>query len=449
MNRSRVLSIAALALVTALACARGDTPASVLLITLDTTRPDHLSCYGYERRTTPNLDRFSMEAVIYTRAWSTSSWTLPAHASLFTGLFPAAHGAHFDVEGDASIRQIKAGALDERFETMAELLTARGHRTAAIVGGPWLDRSFGLLQGFEYVEDDVEGLAGRRAGVVTDLALEWLERVDEDRPFFLFVNYFDPHLPYDPASGFDDYPLARASFDPSRRWRDAEAGSDPFSERERATLIDRYDGEIRAVDHELGRLLRALRARKDGDRTLVIVTADHGESFGEGGRYLHNTWLSEEQLRVPLLIRYPDWRGAGSRDDSTIQLVDLLTVVAREVGLDLSAGVQGLPPGSREWAFAELYRNSYHLNRFGERYDRDLESVIRWPLKLVVSDRATSRAFRIAGPEQEEMSEPSSDLEALARALEEHRSATGHAEVQPASVDPETVESLRALGYVN
>jgi arylsulfatase A-like enzyme len=182
---------------------------------------------------------------------------------------------------------------------------------------------------------------------------------------------------------------------------------------------------------------------------LVIVTADHGESFGEGGRYLHNTWLSEEQLRVPLLIRYPDWRGAGSRDDSTIQLVDLLTVVAREIGLDLSAGVQGLPPGSREWAFAELYRNSYHLKRFGERYDRDLESVIRWPLKLVVSDRATSRAFRIAGPEQEEMSEPSSDLEALARALEEHRSETGHAEVQPASVDPETVESLRALGYVD
>jgi arylsulfatase len=454
MKKFRVRSIAALAFVAAvalvavLACTRGDKPASVLLITLDTTRPDHLSCYGYERRTTPNLDRFATEAVTYTRAWSTSTWTLPAHASLFTGLFPAAHGAHSDVGGDAGMAEIKVGALDERFETMAELLMARGHRTAAIIGGPWLERSFGLMQGFEYVEDDVRGLAGRRGDVVSDLALAWLEGIDEDQPFFLFVNYFDPHLPYDPPAGFDDYPLARASFDPARRWRDAEAGSDPFNERERATLIDRYDGEIRAMDHEVGRLLRALRARADGDRTLVIVTGDHGESFGEGGRYLHNMWLSEEQLRVPLLIRYPDWRGAGTRDDSTIQLVDLLPVVAREVGLELSSGVQGLAPGSREWAFAELYRNSYHLKRFGETYDRDLESVIRWPLKLVLSDRGTPRAFRIAGPEQEEVSDPSRDFAPLARALEDHRSATGRAEVRPAPVDPETLESLRALGYI-
>jgi arylsulfatase len=426
-----------------------------VLVTLDTTRVDHLSTYGYARETSPNLTRLAAEGVRYTRVWSPSPWTLPAHASLFTGLSPAAHGAHSDTAGAHSLADAirhplahhsAAGKLDDRFSTLAELLAARGYRTGAFIAGPWLKRPFGLMQGFERVDDDVTGVEGRRADVVTDHALAWLEALSPDEPYFLFVNYFDPHWPYTPPTGYDDLPGARDDFEPGPITRALLAGERRLDERELAIWSARYDGEIRFMDAALGRLLDSVRARPGGERSLIVVTADHGEAFGEGGRYFHTYWLSEELLRVPLILRYPDGRGAGTVDDAPVQLMDVLPIVARELGLVLPDPIEGRLPGEREVVFADLYRHGLALTISKERYDRRLEAAIAWPYKLVRSDRGATALSRVDG----EGERPAADAAQVARLgaeLDARRAGIVSAPLVRPTVDEETKRALRELGY--
>ena len=429
----------------------GPPPPDLLVVTLDTTRVDHLSCYGYKRQTTPNLDRFAESAVRYTRAWSTSSCTIPAHASLFTGLFPAAHGAQFDAHAAPLRAGIRARVLDERFDTMAELLAARGYRTAAFVGGPWLERSFGLMQGFEHVDDHFEkGRAERSAQELTDRSIAWLREHSADQPVFVFVNYFDPHLPYTPRAGFDKYPNASRPV-PPRWWQKALTGKWRPPPRLLAALIDRYDGEIRYMDHHLGRLLAAFRERPGADRSLVIIASDHGESFGEEGFYLHNGSLGEETVRIALLIHYPNGRNAGSTSDVTIQLVDLLPLVAAETGTELHGIVQGVAPGERSRAYLDLRRNSFRVRSFGARYDHDWEAVIEWPYKMVLADRRAPRLLRLGKGVTEAEAEAGGGtrLEDWLELLARHRARVGTVEAPDAVVDPEMAERLRALGYLD
>jgi arylsulfatase len=439
----------------ALAC-RPSPPPSVVLVTLDTTRVDHLSTYGYARETSPHLTRLAQAGVRYARAWSTSPWTLPAHASLFTGLSPSSHGAHSDPQAAHTLaelirhplaRQSTAGKLDEPFATLAELLAARGYQTGAFVAGPWLKRPFGLLQGFEHVDDDVVDVKGRPADVVTDHALDWLAGLGPREPFFLFVNYFDAHWPYTPPPGFDAFPGARDDFEPGPIARALLDGSRALSERERAVWIARYDGEIRFADAQLGRLLDAVRARPAGDDALIIVTADHGEAFGEGGRYFHTYWVSEELLRVPLIVHYPDGRAAGSVDDSPVQLTDVLPLVADELGIALPGAVEGFPPGEREAAFADLYRHKLAISISSDRFDRKLEAAIRWPFKLVRSDRGARDLFRLEGLAERPI-EDDDQATRLAAELDARRAARAPAPTVRPDVDEATERALRELGYV-
>jgi len=436
------------------ACAP-EPPANVVIVTLDTTRVDHLSTYGYDRETSPRLTALAEESVRFTRAWSTSPWTLPSHASLFTGLFPPTHGAHFDPQASHSLADAidhplasrsSAGKLDDRFVTLAELVAERGYRTGAFVAGPWLEATFGLLQGFEHVDDDIDDVRGRRGNIVTDRALEWLAGIDADERYFLFVNYFDAHYPFDPAPGFDDYPRARDGFDADPLMRKLLDGRRRLSEHEREVLVDRYDGEIRYADEQLGRLLDAVAARPGGRNTLIIVTADHGEAFGEGGRYFHTYWLSQELLRVPLVVRYPDRRGAGSSDDSLFQLTDVLPIVAAELSLTLPEEVEGRPRGERKVAFADLYRDRLAVSISPQRFDRDLTAAIRWPLKLVRSDRGDESLARVDGGF--EVPAASTDAAGPLAAALEARPASAHAPLVHPVVDPETEAVLRELGYV-
>ena len=420
----------------------------VLLVTLDTTRVDHLSTYGYERETSPHLDAFSNRAVRFTRAWSTSAWTLPAHASLFTSLYPSAHGAQYEVRGEA-LGGFNARALDEEFVTLAELLAARGYQTAAFVGGPWMRRGFGLMQGFETIDDEVPSMSGRSGDELTDRALRWLQSSTAHEPLFLFVNYFDPHYPYEPPRSFNAF--SRERINPPNSWLDAAlAGQSPSAEV-RDALIARYDDEIAAMDHQLGRLLDAWRERTGSEPALVTVTADHGESFGEEGFYLHNGSVGEEVIRIPLLIRYPDGRGAGTLDDRPVQLVDLLPIVASAVDIELPSEVQGVLPGGRQRAYLELLRNPFRVKRFGARYDHDLEALIDWPYKLVSADLDAATLYRVDGA----LSRPvraldTSSVESLVAELGAHRERVGVAQsVGRAELDEETLESLRALGYLD
>ncbi len=238
------------------ACRRAEVRPPLVLISLDTTRADRLGCYGAARATSPNLDRLAKDALVYTRAVSTSSWTLPAHASLFTGKLTSAHGAHYDPEGPLDLRgaidgpeewrHYRVRPLAESERTLAEILRDAGYRTAGVVAGPWLKQAFGLAQGFEaWDEAEIATANGRLAGSVTDAALLALDTAGE-RPLFLFLHYFDPHGPYQAPE-----PYGHAFLAPGAPLAESPQGEE---------LVARYDAEILYMDRELGRFLDGLVA---------------------------------------------------------------------------------------------------------------------------------------------------------------------------------------------
>ena len=330
---------------------RDDRRPPIILLSLDTTRADRLGWHGYRRPTTPELDRVAADAVVYTRGVSPSSWTLPAHASLFTGKFAASHGARYDpqgplriasrIGGDASLERIRARGLGRDETTLARWLADAGYATGGVVGGPWLARVFGLDRGFEHWDErGITSLAGRRAGSVTDGALEWLAGLD-GRPYFLFLNYYDPHGPYGAPA-----PFTHAFGD------EAAARAHPEAPE---TRNDLYDGEVRYMDHEVGRLLGALRERGDYDGALVVVTSDHGELLGEHGMWGHGLFLSEPELHVPLAVKYPHGEVAPRTDRTRVQLVDVAPLILERLGYSIPDSMQGgAPPAVTHPVVAEV-----------------------------------------------------------------------------------------------
>lgn len=302
---------------------------NVLMVTLDTTRADHLGCYGYAKAATPVLDRLAAGGVRFAEAVTVTPETLPAHATLFTGLLPPRHGVRVNAEG----------RLDSRHVTLAEVARARGYETAAFVSAFVLDARFGLDQGFDLYDDRVEAAEGaafasgtneRSADRTTDAALAWLRKRDPGRPFLAWVHYFDAHFPYDPPEPF------------ARRF----AGSP-------------YDGEIAFVDSQLGRLLQGLDERGLRDKTLIVVVGDHGEGLGDHGERTHGILLYRSATRVPLILSNPRLFPRPEVVDGTVvsiadvapTLVDLLGVEdppARD-GLSLIA----TKPDPRRTAYLE------------------------------------------------------------------------------------------------
>lgn len=318
-----------LAALAATAACGGDPPRrSALLVTLDTTRADALGCYGGRPEVTPHLDALARESVRFDDARTVAPITLPAHASMLTGLYPPRHG----VRGNAF------GVLVPEAVTVAELAGGSGVQTAAFVASAVLDRSFGAAQGFaEYGQPRREAQAGLHgaelpAGRVIDAALAWLAARDRGRPFLLWVHLYDPHDPYQPPAE------ARA-----------RGGGDP------------YLGEVAAMDAELGRLLDALRAEGALDETLVVVVGDHGEARGEHGEATHSALCFDATLRVPLLVRDPDGRGAGTACAAPASVADVAPTLLEGLGLDVPAGLDGVslyrrePPDRRGVYFESYY----------------------------------------------------------------------------------------------
>ncbi len=310
---------------------RRPVPIGVVIITLDTTRADRLPAYGYMDAAMPYLDRLAREGIVFNRAISVAPLTLPAHASLFTGLYPPRHG----------VRDNAGQALAPHHATLAELLQARGFRTGAFVGSVVLDPDRGLAQGFQtYIgvrpRDAVGPLMGqRRADEVVDDAVRWLDGV-EGR-FLLWAHLYDPHRPYDPPQPF------------------------------RSDIHDPYVGEIAFADSQIGRLLDALDRRRLLDETLVVVAGDHGESLGEHGERDHGRSLYEGVLRVPFIIRAPGFRPA--RIGAVVRLVDLMPTVLDFYGMTAprldGVTLTGLMSGRQPDLGLEAYAESVDPRRFG------------------------------------------------------------------------------------
>ncbi len=293
-------------------------PPNIVLITLESLRADHVGSYGYPLPVTPNLDRFAREAIRFTDAQSVTSWTLTSHASLLTGLYPAAH------------QVLEPGdRLGDSYQTLAELLgEGEGYATAAFVSGPFLRTAFNLDQGFQ-LYDDSAASPGETAGHadVTNPSMEkkivsYL-RSKPASPFFLFAYFWDIHYDYIPPAPYDTLfvPAGAEKFDISQ-FEFNEAIHKGMSEERIRWVLSQYDGEIRSTDEMLGRILQVIREEGLWENTLIVITSDHGEEFFEHQQKGHKNNLHVESVHVPLLIKRAGSFSPGV-DSTLVSLVDL------------------------------------------------------------------------------------------------------------------------------
>jgi arylsulfatase A-like enzyme len=349
-------------------------PPNVVLISIDTLRADALHCYGNALPTSPNMDKLAQSGVLFEDPTAPTSWTLPSHLSMLTGLSISAHGVCDD--------RVFQGAKAEHFELpmrgtfLPEVLQQRGYETAGFYSWKYLEPEYGFGAGFDRYErvgrtvwsnpekraiyeamraegrnDELKAWVAAEPSafddhaptshLVVDETIKWLEERNAD-PFFLFVHLFDAHNDYLPPKGFDQFDTDyQGPIDGSGvTARDSQVlpGMDP---RDLEHLRALYLGEVSWVDHQVGRLTEQLRAQGLADNTLIVLTADHGEEFFEHGHKVHRTHLYRETVQVPLIMSWPGRFPAGKRVAEPVGLVDITPTVAEITNTGLPAAVSG------------------------------------------------------------------------------------------------------------
>ena len=411
----------------------GSRTPSVLFIVLDTTGTGHLSAYGYSRPTTPALDALARRALVYRRAVSPASWTLPAHASIFSGLYPSELGfdglnftrdpAVGSLAGDVEASGRTAYAISANPLVVSDGMLRVGYR--AMWEGDHLTRAFPLML-LDAIRAHEHFLV--RGDDITNLALDWVDRLaPRDRSWFLFLNYIDPHMPYCPpqrerdafAPGVDPDAIAHFS-------QAYSSGQVRLTPAVAAAMRALYDGEVAAMDRALGRLFDGLEQRGyDANNLLIVVTADHGEALGEHGLIGHLRGLPDTVLHVPLLIAGP---GVTPGEVTTpVQTVQLRATVRALLGLPPMIGIApALPPWGRgpsllitehpepRWYFEDLRSRNGQFDP--EPWAGDWVAVERDGLKVVFDDHGRGRAYRLKDDPAEDLPLPLTDGMALSRA---------------------------------
>jgi len=395
-------------------------PPSIVLISIDTTRADRLGAYGWRPSTTPHIDSWASEGVVFDNALTPVPITLPAHTSLLTGLFPYRHGA----------RDNGTYRAPDDVPTLASGLSEAGYGTAAVVAAAVLDRQYGLARGFDRYDDGGRSSGGglaiaeRNASAVTDAAIAIAS--DLKPPFFLFVHYFDPHATYAPPA--------------------------PFRERHRSDL---YQGEIAYVDEQIGRLRRELDARSLLDNAVIVLTSDHGEGLGEHGEATHGVFLYQSTLRIPLIVIAPGRWPAGGRNSELVSLVDVAPTLYAFAGVAAPADVEGAPlegrgvsgstPGARWLPLeSELGFNSYGWAPLAGITDGGLKWVGAPRAELYDLHADPSESRNLAATRAEDVAR----LAALYRemASEDRRSGA----IDDGDLErSRRMDELRSLGYVS
>jgi len=422
-----------LCLVGLVACSRGEPGApgstagfmaaghpSILLVTLDTTRADHLEPYGAENVETPALSHLADNGVVFEHAVATAPVTAPAHASLLTGLYPPSHG----------VRDNSTHYLPDDIPTLAEWLSEAGYRTAAFVSTVILERRYGLDQGFEVYDDEIRSSAAgqerrmtveRPAGATADRALAWLDALDGGESFFLWVHFYDPHIPYSPPS--------------------------PWAEKYRDR---KYDGEIAYMDSQIGRLLQHPRAAADD--VIVMAIGDHGESLGEHGEKTHGLLVYDSTLRVPWILRLPGGP-SGARIAAPISQVDLVPTIAELVNLDPDNDVDALDGRSvlpllrgHDWTAERLLFAESEVPFFAYGWSR-LRTVRQGAIKFI--DAPVEELYDLQhdpGETSNLAAARGADAQRLAAEIETWAARHPGAD-STVAVDSETAKMLHALGY--
>lgn len=393
----------------------------IIVVSLDTTRADHLSTYGYERETSPNLTRFAEDGVLYTQARSTAGWTLPGHASMLTGLYPSRHGARLAgnwLEGESiDGRRNVAHPLKTEVVTLAEALRDRGYQTGAFVANfSYLYRDFGLAQGFQHY-DDAPGLLlrvkppvlsvarwidpafavkpFRTAREMNAQALAWLDQTSKGRPSFVFLNYMEPHQPWVAEAPHDEWVRDLPQGDQLARQNLYTHEAKNFAPEEIEFIVGNYDGQVAAMDAALAELLDELKKRGRYENALIVVTADHGELLGDHGEVGHmGRMLYEGLIKVPLVVKYPGKDGARGRVDTPVQNLDVTPTALEVAGATKPAGLQGehLSAVSHP-TVAEEEINPFLVKDYGEAYDRNMRVVFDGRYKLITTSRGDKQLY--------------------------------------------------------
>jgi arylsulfatase A-like enzyme len=418
----------------------------VFLISMDTTRADHMSTYGYERETSPHLSALAADGLSFTQARSPAQWTVPGHASMLTGMYPSRHGAHYVggwTSGPAIYGRRRVFPLGDDKTTLAEVLHDRGWATGAFVANfANLFRGFGMAQGFQHYEDNpglllrpaphVVGFAQqyapafmkkpfRSAQEISEAALAWLDQVPAGRPAFVFMNYLEPHhwlaaAPYDVWAR--DLPHAARL---ARKGLFTHAIPANLSKEERDFVTANYDGQILAMDAALGEFVAELKRRGRYENALIVVTADHGELLGEhdivghGGRMMY-----EGLLRIPLVVKMPGADRPKAVIDNPVQLVDVLPTVLQSIGAPVPAGVQGSPLQQvARNSIAEEHINPEFVSFYGDVYNRALRVIYDGPYKLITTSRGERVLFDLVTDPTESKDLAARETQRTARMEEE------------------------------
>jgi len=397
---------------------------NLVLITLDTTRADHLGCYGGPEGATPNLDRLAIEGIRFDTAMCTAPVTLPSHTSILTGLYPPNHG----------VRNNGERLRESTGRSLAEILGGAGYETAAFVSAFVLDARFELDRGFEIYDDHISSTTGsnfavgtneRPADEVADAAITWLRTRSSDRPFFLWVHFFDPHAPYEPPAEY------------RRRFPDQP-----------------YVGEVSHMDSQVGRLLSEIEATGGGESSLVVAVGDHGESLGEHGERTHSIFIYESVMRVPLIFWCPSLLPAQAVVGDLVSTVDLNPTTLDLLGVSGTEPTDGISlvgsaPNRERWVYLEsmvpyldygwaplagLRRRNDKLIQAPRSEYYDLAADPEETFNLHPTDRAAQRRGQL-------------ELESILAELGDRWPAletqTHHSEV----LDGETATRLQELGY--
>ena len=417
---------------------------NLILISLDTLRSDRIGAYGYQRETTPAIDKFAESSVVFRNAVAASSWTLPSHVTLFSGQYPSTHGVI-----------LKNHRIGKETRLLADILSENGYRTFGFTGGGNVGPRHGFSRGFEsYWTNPAESRRPRvkQEGFETTLARAGrkIEELNAE-PYFLFIHTYDIHCPYNPPEPY--YSMFRTSgaeVTSTARCGD-ESRNPAFGLNQARYMSDRYDGSIRWTDENLGKFLEFLAGRGELEKTIVVITSDHGEEFYEHGGIGHKGTLFRESLMVPLIIHAP---GIPARSvEQYVSLVDVLPSLLDLLKIPIPSDVQGtsltgLISGSgdssqmRRYQYSELEFNAQLKSFLSNEYHfiRDYQERMDYLFDLGTDPL---EQLNLAGTFNDVARWHGHEMEAFAENLSRGSSNTA------LEMNNEETQALKTLGYID
>jgi arylsulfatase A-like enzyme len=428
-------------------------PRNVVIVTVDTLAAGHVGCYGYERNTSPLIDIFAERATRYSRAYASSPWTLPTHASLFTGKYSFEHGAR------TYRKPPTRSPLDPGNFTLAEALHRLGFQTAGFTANnSYLTTKYQLDQGFtEWVNERSYGIQ------LNEKVFKWLDEHGE-QPFFLFLNYMDVHTPYNTKAqalrpDFLPHAVGRNSSDLLDEFQNAVLDREhSYPSARLDLLVDLYDLSIANVDEAFGNLLYKLQSLDLYDETLIIFTSDHGEVFGQHDLIVHGREVYEELIRVPLIVKHAGQR-AGRVVDGVVTSTDMPHMILSQLSPEQAKPYLLLFPDApgNHLVISENYYDHPSIwgkKSWAHRFDRERTAVIDWPYKYIHSSDGQNELYQLEedpGEIDNRLAREPQVAQGMARQLEQLYGSREHideARGKPVPPTKEELETLRALGYI-